>query len=259
MKSSIVLLPLILAMGSSASAATLLFQDNFNTADGSLTASTAGRLSGLAAGETALQGFGNAQSISGNQLRLAGNGGVRFGPETNRYNWAGGTTGAAILAAGGFTVTLDWTYSLTSGALATDWLAFKIGGPNGDTNVNTGSVDYSFLLRQNGGVQSFDSGVSTGDMAGLFTPTANVTVPVAVTYLFGSFADGTNVNVIASVNGTEVVNSNFTWDGNSNQLFFEIAADDPMLIDNLTLTTVPEPGTASLALVGALALFRRKR
>ena len=255
MKSITLLLPLILAIGSSASASTLLFQDNFNDPDGSLTTPTAGRVSGLAAGQTALESFRSVQSISNNQLALNGNGGVRFGPENDRYDWAGPTTGGAILAAGGFSVSFDWTYAGSS----TDWLAFKIGGPNADSNVNPGDLDFSILLRENGGNQLFDNGANLGDTGLSFAAVPNVTVPVVVNYMFDSFADGSNVNVTASVDGVEVVNNNFTWDGNNGELYFELQAETDFSIDNLAIATIPEPSVASLGLLGGLFLLRRKR
>jgi len=108
-----------LMFATTAGAQQLLFRDTFNTADSASfdAAALDGRLSGSAAGtQTVLRSWGAQQQINNNQLLLptGGDTGVRWenaaGPfgGANRYNWAGGTTGASILAAGGFSVSFDY-------------------------------------------------------------------------------------------------------------------------------------------------------
>ena len=242
-----------------APAATLLFLDNFDTADTTNFdgAPTAGRLSGTAAGETSLQSFASQQDISANRLDLDGAGGVRFGPETDRYNWGGATTGGDILGSGGFSVTFDWTIDATSN----EWLAWKVGTDNGDSGVNAGGVDHAILLRQNGINERWDNGAPLGDSGISFAPASYpTTIPVILTYTFGSFADGSTVNLIANVNGIDVVTDSFTWDGNGGALRMELESGiEGNFVDNLAVSSVPEPATGLLGLFGAMLLFRRRR
>lgn len=254
-------------LSTSASAA-LLWSDNFNiggSADlnASMPAGPA-RLSGTAAAETELEAFGALQPITKDQLGSPGGGGVRFGPETDRYNWAGATTGADILAAGGFTVTFDWTHDGTD----TEWLAWKVGTNNSDTPVNGGSVDHAILLRNGpNGVGEFnerwDNGTNLGYSGVSHNPVVGTqtTYPVSLTYAFDSFADGSNVNLVAKVGGTVVVNDNFTWDGNAGEMRMEMHSNTSAhLVDNLAISTIPEPSTVVLTVMamGVAAVVRRR-
>jgi hypothetical protein len=252
------------AVGLSATSAdaALLFQDNFDAPDSaSFDASDlTGRLSGPVGAETNLQSFGAQQSIVGGNLELKGAGGVRLGAETARYNWAGATTGPAILAAGGFQVTFDWTHNAGS----PEWVALKVGTPNGDSGVNAAGVDHAVLLRQNENIagqwtERWDNGVATGGMIS-YSPIPNLnTYPVVLTYSFDSFDDGSPVNMTAVVNGIEVANDNFTWDGNGGALHFELASGVQQLVDNFTVSTIPEPSTMILLALAGTALMIRKR
>lgn len=99
--------------------AAVLFLDNFNVADGCFdSASTTGRLSGSESGNTYLRSWGQTQSINNNQAvigTVSTDSGFRFenasndptGGATDRFDWAAGTAGASILAAGGFVVSFD--------------------------------------------------------------------------------------------------------------------------------------------------------
>ncbi|MEO8351039.1 MAG: hypothetical protein ABI680_04870 [Chthoniobacteraceae bacterium] len=49
---------------------------------------------------------------------------------------------------------------------------------------------------------------------------------VNINYLFNSFADGMSVNAVSSVNGLEVANDTFTWDGNGGSMFMEFGNND---------------------------------
>ena len=123
---------------------------------------------------------------------------MRFGAETARYDWAGLTTGNTILGAGGFTITFDWT---TTDNTDNEWIAWKVGTVNADSAVNVSTVDHVLLMRKNGGNQRFDNGADLG-FSGVTFPTISGggTYPVSLTYSFSSFADGSTVNLLASVN-----------------------------------------------------------
>lgn len=243
--------------------AALLFMDNFDAPDSASfdAADLTGRMSGPVAAETSLRSFDAQQSLIGGQLELKDMGGVRFGGQTTRYNWAGATTGADILAAGGFQVTFDWTHTGES----TEWVGFKVGTDNGDTGVNAASVDHAMLIRQNtSGTgqwnERWDNGVATGGFTS-YNPVVGTmtTYPVVLTYSFDSFADGSPVNMSAVVNGIEVANDSFTWDGNGGELRMELHSGVTQLVDNFAISTlpVPEPSTiVLLALAGTAIVVR---
>jgi hypothetical protein len=237
-----------------------LWSDNFNTANGPLDSSSlAGRLSGLAAGETYMQSFGTEQSIENDQLALATSGGVRFGGQTSRYDWAGATTGPSILAAGGFNVSFDWT---TIDNTDTEWIGLKVGTPDNDSHISDGDIDNAILMRKNGGTQIFDDGA--GSAGNNFTTiSGGGTYAVSLTYTFSSFANGSLVDVVAEVNGDTIADSSFTWNQNGS-LYMDLEGDSTgNTISDFAITTlapVPEPSTALLGLVGgcAVLIWRRR-
>lgn len=260
---------LLLAMVHTAPAA-VLFSDNFNAPDNtSFDASDiAGRLSGVAAGETYLRSWGTQEQISTNQLLMptTNSGGLRFESALNdpgttgaadRYNWAGGPGGGSILASGGFTVSFDWYAPETT---LGDWISFQVGTNNADSgNLANSGTDYGILFRNNGNTERFDNGNNLG-AGGVFTPGAGTLQQVMITYKFGSFADGTSVNAISTVNGVQVANDTFTWDGNAGELRMELGAISAnSRIDNLTISSIPEPSAALLLGLPALGLLRRRR
>ncbi len=223
---------------------TLLFGDNFNTGlDGPIDDSDPSRLIGTAGGETTLQSHGALQFLAADRLDLAAAGGVRFGPELMRFDWAGAITGDDIIAAGGFVVSFDWTHSGSS----SEWLAWKIGTANGDTSVNGASVDHALLIRQGPTAtgetnERWDNGTNLGDSGISYNPVAGTTTtyPVKLTYRFDDFADGSSVILSAVVNGIEIVNDTFTWDGNGGALHMEMQSGiDGNFVDNLRVETIP--------------------
>ncbi len=225
---------------------TILFQDNFDTADTTNfdAAPTAGRLSGTLAGDVVLRSFGFQQDISNNQLSLpTGSNGVRFensaGPfgGANRFNWAAGTTGTAILGAGGFTVEFDYTPASNT---TPDWISFQVGTINAD-NGNLTDDDYGILFRQNGNTERFDNTVNLG-AGGSFLATLGQR-HVKITYAFTSFADGATVNATSSVDGVQVASDTFTWDSNGGEMRMELGKNDPnLLADNLTVSLLDDSG-----------------
>ena len=257
---SIAVLPLFLA---SPAFGVILFQDNFDTADTTNfdAAPTAGRLSGTAAGDIVLRSYGFQQHISGNQLLLpTGTNGVRFenaaGPfgASNRYDWASGSTGTAILGAGGFIVSFDYT---AAGNTTGDWVSFQVGTINAD-NGNLTNDDYGILFRQNGGTERFDNSVNLG-AGGTFSATAGPR-HVEISYAFSSFADGASVTATSKVDGTQVASDTFTWDSNSGAMYMELGHNDPnLLVDNLTVSVIPEPSSALLSSLAILGLIARRR
>jgi len=253
-----------------ASAATLLFSDNFNTADSpNLDASDqTGRRGGLLAEEVQIRSSRIQHSISDNQLNLlnGATGRIRFQssaalPGDVWWNFASGAAGAAILADGGFRVSFDWTPADNT---ADEWISFNVGLPGiaaGEPlfRVNDSQTDLGILFRNSGGTQFFQNGAGT--TGGVFDVSTVATRQVVLDYTFGSFADGSNVLANASVDGQTVVSHTFQWNNNNGELYMELGSlVNGTRIDNLAITTIPEP--ASVFLFGTafgLAALRRRR
>ena len=256
-----------LTIATTANAQQLLFLDNFNVADSASfdAAPLTGRLSGSVGGtETVLRSWGAQEQINNNQLLLpaGGDNGVRWenaaGPfgAANRYNWAGGTTGASILAAGGFSVRFDY---LPVDNTSANWISFQVGTVNADSG-NLTNDDYGILFRQNGNTERWDNSVNLG-AGGAFTATpGGVSRSIRIDYLFSSFADGATVNTISQINGVQVANDFFTWDSNGGAMYMELGHNDAgNRVDNLMVSTIPEPSSAALFALCALGLAARRR
>jgi hypothetical protein len=255
-----------------AAASTLIFADNFNAPDtGNLDLSDqAGRRSGL---NPAIQVRSSKiqHGIAGGQLNFlnADTGRTRFHNDLDNNNttaetwhdWATSPAAAQILSEGGLRVEFDW---IAGNNVSENWVAFNIGhnaegaGEPG-FRVNDGSNDVGILFRFSGATQVFDNGVAQPG-AGNFPATIGPR-HVMVDYGFTSFADGSPVSMKAWVDGVTVFESNtFTWAGNSGQLYMELETLENTRIDNLAISTIPEPSVAALAgFCAAGVLVRRRR
>ena len=225
---------------------TILWSDNFDAADNANFDATPidGRLSGTIAGETRLRSWGAQQQINNNQLLIpvGGNTGVRFENEggpyggANRYDWAAGSAAATILANGNFVVSFDW---YPAGNTSPDWISFQVGTDNADTG-NLTNDDYGILFRQNGGTQRFANNTGLGNGDPFPASEVGVARHVEITYKLDSFADGATVNVISTIDGLQVADDTFTWQGNGGAMRMELGSNDAgNRVDNLTVATRP--------------------
>jgi hypothetical protein len=249
--------------------AALLFSDNFNRTPDPTTLDTtpaAGELDGSLATTVAMQSQQVEQNIVGGQLQLlnvnfSGTTSVRFNHD---YDWSTGAAGAAILTAGGMDISFDWTPPENT---SSNWISYSVGITPGGVDkafeVVSTATDSGILLRDNGGVQSFATGVGSGtDTAFSATP---LTHHVDLAYSFTSFTDGSPVSVVATVDGNVAATETFAWNGNGGVQYMELASantgSNTPLIDNFAVNTlsVPEPTSLSLLAIGAISLFGRRR
>jgi hypothetical protein len=226
-------------------AETLLYKDNFDTADTTNldAAPLTGRLTGSLAATVFPRSAKILQEISANQLLMHSSpatGRVRFQNAAGWHDWASGSEGASILTAGGMRVQFDLTPPVTTND---SWIAFDIGhnaatAGEPDFRVVDGGTDYGILIRNNGNSVRFDGGASVGNGTA-FNP---LPAPqhVVIDFAFTSFADGSNVVAKTTVGGTLIATDNFTWDGNAGAIFMELETNqNGALIDNFSVSTVP--------------------
>jgi hypothetical protein len=259
------------ALLSTQSEGTLFLLDNFNAPDTNnldLSDQT-GRRSGVAS-FVQVRSSRIQHGIARNQLNFLDNrtGRIRFHDDSDNdnttggpwYDWATGVTGAEILSNGNLRVEFDW---LAGNDTSNNWISVNMGisgpgEPEPAFRVNNGATDIGMLFRFNGQTELFDNGTNLGAQ-GTFSPTVGLR-RITLDYDFDSFADGTNVALTASVDGTEVYSGNpFTWDGNANSLYFEIGTLENTALDNVQISSIPEPSASLLALFGGLGLLRRRR
>ncbi|WP_035612217.1 hypothetical protein [Haloferula sp. BvORR071] len=226
---------------------TLLFADNFNVAnstnfDGT---SSAGRLTGSLASSVVLRSARVQQQIQDNQLRLilpasGGGGRVRFQNPSLWFDWAAGATGTSILADGGLRVEFDFVATDITSA---NWVSFNMGHSNqaaGEpaTRVNHAATDYGILFRNNGATERFDNSANKG--AGGSTTPVLTARHIVIDYVFSSFADAATVRARSKVDGVQVADDTFNWDGNAGVLYMELETNQVgTLIDNYSVSTIP--------------------
>ncbi|MBC8096154.1 MAG: hypothetical protein H7Y43_10105 [Akkermansiaceae bacterium] len=230
-------------------AQTVIYTDNFNIPDtASLDGSDqTGRHTGVLATNIVGRSGGIQNAITNGTLVLLRTGGgsdgrMRFTAATNtagRWDWASGTAGAAITAAGGMRVEFDWTAIDNTSA---NWISFTAGiTPNTDvaTRVANSGTDSGILLRNNGGAQVFKNGV--GGATSSFD-TTSLTHHVKLDYAFTSWADTSPVTLNAYVDDVLVLSQSFTWNGNSGIQNLEISGLVTYnYIDNFTVQTFAPP------------------
>lgn len=146
----------------------------------------------------------------------------------------------------------------------TDWVSFTLRAA-GNAGPVAGAGEFGMLVRYNGGVQLFNGGGQIAGSAAL--DTAGYSIADAWSFTFSDTA-GTgspfagNGSKVTFVNGANT--GSFALDQLSNTgLDLGFFAQNSVFggIDNLSVTTVPEPTTLALAAagLGCLALGRRQR
>ncbi|MCW1886376.1 PEP-CTERM sorting domain-containing protein [Luteolibacter flavescens] len=249
-------------------AATVLYSENFNNeASPNYNAGTtpetnfggligvlqsSGTGQGNNAGSTAWQfSSGLAGGASG-----GGSNGLRFGTSPG-FNWATGPIGSLILADGGFSVSYD--FDLNGFGAADDWMSVRVGNSAENIGVNNANVDYGVLTRGDGRMQTFEGGGPTMDVNEMGTASAPTVHRFTLQYAFTSFAAGSTVNFTGFVDGVPIGTDTFTWNGTDDVKIFLGGRVNGSLIDNVQVSTIPEPSVALLSGLGILALVRRRR
>ncbi|GAA5484579.1 PEP-CTERM sorting domain-containing protein [Haloferula sargassicola] len=249
--------------------AVVLFSDTFdrsdttNIDDAGSQNSTQG---GLLATNIELRSSKQTLDIISGQLGLPSNSRARFHDEANagsRYDFSSAL--AAFGSSGLMTVTWDWN---ASAADPGDWTSFSFGTDDDtslepDVRVNHSTTDLGVLVKLNGDVEYFDNGVATTLTA---AHSATGSIPISISVAYASLDNGGTLTLQSvMVGGAETLSSpvsTFAWDfddGSQVHLEFEGRGGNPNLVDNLTISVVPEPSMILLGSFGLLAIFRRSR
>ncbi|BCX47913.1 hypothetical protein HAHE_18210 [Haloferula helveola] len=257
------------AIVASSDAATLFYADDFSGSDGSFNGASAPEVNTLG-GSYALESFGEQQQLSGNSALLVRDpggiaAGLRFGAAGDRYNWGTGSTAATILADG--TLRISFDYATSNATDNNSWIAFGFGTANSDPassdsrTYNRDEAEYGLRIEGDRVISFVNGGTDLSNVS--YSSIGNNTfVPVTIDFGFTSFASGSTVTSVVSINGTEYLNESFTLDS-TDDFRWEIGsspfAGGDSFMDNLSIGTVPEPGTFAVLLVGAGATVLRRR
>lgn len=240
-----------------ANAATVLYSENF---DGEGT--TFGSYTDGTTPETNVGTIGVLQSTGSHQTGNAGDTawnlsdsgvgqkGLRFG-SAGGYNWAAGSNSATILLAGGFSISFDYTITGDS----SNWMAVRVGSGGENSAVNAADVTFGALARANGQMQTFENAVA--DAFGTASAAAPRTAQFF--YAFNSWDAGSTVTFTGMIDGNTVATDTFTWDASNDMKIVFAGISDGSTVDNIVVSTIPEPSAALLGGLGILGLLRRRR
>ncbi len=289
----------VLFVATGSHAQTVLFSDNFNRADSrNIQASTSGITDNtgslLTAGTVYSQPWldplnrpptygtqdgsaadgGGAQILS-SQLQLAVGSGTSDAYVNHNF------VNSSILSAGGFSVSLDVNgYTQTgyqqggafavgmsateaaSGADAFNLTPGRYAGAFHDSSTIGAAVpgvvlsDFWLALRGN---SSMAWGSSSGTISGA-TSLGTKTGTISANFLFSDFNAGSTVNYEVFLNGVSKGTGSFIWSGdNENYIGLDARDSSGVSLDNFSVSTIPEPSTAVLGLLGAVALLASRR
>ena len=288
---TLLLLSAFSVLGANASA-NVLFSDSYDRADNlDIDADTAGMGGSLAPltyvekGDIiAGDGFTN---IKNNQLYLAD------GPNASSYYLDHNFTDSAILTDGGMKIGYTIASNLGGPVEADRWCGFGVGNsanevehsyldynvdadlgytdPDGEYYRFRGSFDrdlpgvsdflISWSANKEGIIQVFKNGTTEtgGENYAIENCSLTGNDRLEMELFFDDFNAGTNVDVNILWNGAVVGTDSFAWDNdNSNYIGFSTRQATGFVVDDLEISTVPEPGTIALLGLGGLVLRRRK-
>ena len=166
-------------------------------------------------------------------------------------------TDSAITTGGGFRISFDFT------TLHNHWSALSLGRTE-TSRISSGvspivtnaATDYGFLLNTTGGWQVFSGGNQEGSGSSGVSGANAIDLVVETT----GFTVGTAAKATLSMNGVEQHVHEFTWDADgTNYLSIESWRDGVGVVDNFSISAIPEPTTALLGGLGMLCLLRRRR
>ena len=174
-------------------------------------------------------------------------------------------TDSSITTAGWFE--LQWDMDPTSDT--SKWSCASIGLPNanGNADVTNAATGFGVLLTGTGGWYSVAAGVNLGSGTYDSTPQDGEWYTFKMRVATSSFASGSSaaVDVYAGPVGgslTLLTSQAFQWNSDGENYMGFYGYKNTSLVDNVRVTTIPEPSTLALlatGLIGLLCYARRKR
>jgi len=255
-----------LTIAGPASAAALLFSDNFDSERvGELVFNDSSALSADQSGSAATRTYTTILGGGWEGAYQRGNGGTwlmyagtsGFGSTSMQGSLNYDIADAANSV--GQAVQISFNMSVSNGVTTDEWTSFTIGNQN--PFVNAGSVGLGALFRDSGATQQFSNGGEIGSSA-TFTDGQLITFVLSDATGVGSAfnaSNGANDIVQMYVNGS-LINTwtNLNLDATDQFISFH-ASNTVANIDNLTITAIPEPTAALLGGLGLLALLSSSR
>jgi hypothetical protein len=253
----------LLAAATAAHAAPVVV-DNFNSA-------AIGGLAGQAGGNGWAGGWNGSSSVAVVDTSAAGG---AFGGQALRFSGADNNSAASRVlanAVSGGQVVVDFNLQFSSGAIDTnDFLSLWLGNATGpsigvkgncDGAANCGGAD--LFVRTAGASGSFTTPMTVGTTYHLFALLEKVNGS-AFYNRYSLWIDPTDAEMF-SFTGADAVFNGSSGISSFSTIGFRTAnldAGDAILVDNLRIAELPEPGSVALAMVallGAFATTRRRR
>jgi hypothetical protein len=267
----------VLTIASPTSASTLLFADNFNTPQGGAAFNDGTSLTADQSGTAATKTY---TTSGANFAYQRGNGGKWLMHASGAVGGSGtdmkGSLNYDIAAAANsqalgnqsLSISFNMNVAGSGGNDTTLWTSFTIGTQNPFVNSNT--VGFSSLFRDNGATQQFsNTTLNQSNEANMIGETAINSFLDGELFTF-LISDSTGTGSAFTNNGaTDIVKMYFgatlitTFTnlnlGTDDQYISFHAYNTETYIDNLSITAVPEPSAALLGGLSVLALLRRRR
>lgn len=245
-----------------ASATTLLFLDNFNTAslgNGNFNNDIATDQSGTAATKTYTTVLGGGwdgayqRGNGGTWLMYAGTDGYGSSSMQGSLNYD--IAAAANTLSSALQISFNMSVSNPNGD---SWSSFSIGNQN--PFVTAGTVGFGSIFRDSGATTQFSNGGAVGGSA-TFTDGQMITFVLSDFDGSGSaFNSDGETDVVKMYVGNTLTNTFTGLNLDAADQFISFHANNVVAnLDNLSITAIPEPSAALLGGLGLLALLRRRR
>ena len=280
-------LALCLAMlvSNSADAAGILYADDFTAADGAYTATTTTPTKDPSIPNLEPYGSSINAAIDTNELRLNDGGaaseGLSFGGTSGRYNWATAPFVTSILN-NGLKISYDANFANGSDFLSMGFGTFS-GTPSGGADAGFGAIygyddmDWGYRTEHDRMISFLADGTTTPSFrtdqdGGAYNIGNGNWFHVELELQFTDFNAGSTVTASSTIyegQGTAgaVVSDLPNFDtftlGATDNFVFDFSANEAggtaLAIDNLVISSIPEPASLALVCLGALALVSRRQ